>query len=130
MDPPWEAAVSQHGTTPEGIYKVIVVCPDPRHEYTMAVSPADGAGPAQQACEAVFVLLNIGRAGVDDLAELGYSPEQVEAVRAWYAHHGDLPPGTKLEVIAPDGTVRHLACDAFAYARPYDNPVSPAPNKC
>lgn len=87
--------MSQHGTTPEGIYKVIVVCPDPRHEYTLAVDPADGADPAEQACEAVFVLLNIGRAGVDDLAELGYSAEQVEAVRAWYAQPRRPTPGDK-----------------------------------
>lgn len=112
---------------PAPTYRVVVVCPAPRHEFTVTVDPVDTeeTDPVEQACEIVFALLNIGGAGFDDLPELGYG-EQAAAVRAWYAHHRDLPPGARLEVITPDGIVRRLACDAVGYAHPEDAPVSKA----
>lgn len=100
--------------TPEGLYRVVVVCPDPRHEFVVTVDPTGSDDdPAVQACETVFALLNIGGLGIDDLPALGYS-RQVDAVRAWYAHHVDLRPGVRLEVIAPDGTMRPLACSGVS----------------
>ncbi|MGH8900077.1 MAG: hypothetical protein ACRDZ4_24355 [Egibacteraceae bacterium] len=104
-------------STPERTYRVVVVCPDPRHEFVVTVDPTSSDDPAVQACETVFALLNIGGVGIEDLPELGYS-RQVDAVRAWYAHHVDLRPGVRLEVIAPDSTRRPLACDDVGCAHP------------
>lgn len=107
--------------TPVLTYRVVIVCPEPRHEFTMTVDARDLEGdPAGQACEAVFALLNIGRNAIDDLPHLGCSPQQVDAVRTWYASHHDLNSGVRLEVITPHGTVRHLTCDDLGYAHPAD----------
>jgi hypothetical protein len=114
--------VNQDHAAAERTCRVIVVCPNPHHEFTVRQEPTNGNDPAAQACEHVFALLNIGRAGVDDLAELGYPPEQVEAVRAWYTHHTDLRPGTTLEVVTAEGSMRRLVCDDIRRAHADDNP--------
>ncbi|MGH8884178.1 MAG: hypothetical protein ACRDYX_03200 [Egibacteraceae bacterium] len=112
--------------TPERTYRVVVTCPDPRHEFVVTVDLTDPDDPVVQACETVFALLNIGGLGIDDLPELGYA-QQVDAVRSWYAHHIDLRPGVRLEVTAPDGTLLPLACDDVGCAHPVAGPSGSGP---
>ena len=108
--------------TPVLTYRVVIVCPEPRHEFSMTIDASDLEGdPAGHACEAVFALLNIGRSAIDDLPDLGCSRQQVDAVRTWYTSHDHLRPGVRLEVITPTGTVRHLTCDDLGYAHPADS---------
>lgn len=92
----------------------------------MTVDPDGGDDSTVQACEIMFALLNIGCGGIDDLPELGHE-RHVEAVRGWYAHHGNVPRGATLEVTVPDGVVLRLACDWTGCAHPDDNPTSAIP---